>query len=142
MIKEVLSDFRPQEIHICFVIGLHRRNISPICIYFISINPLDIFIADKDIFDQIIPVFFSAAFQQFNQLASSENIDSGRDKAGTCRHRLLFKLLNPVVFVHLQYAKSGRIIIFAFCADDSDVGSLSDMILEYLVIVKLIYTIS
>ena len=108
----------------------------------ISVNPLKIFIANQNIVYKIVAVFLSAFFNQFNELSSANNVNTGRNSIGLCHHRFFVKFFNSAVLIHLHTAKSCGIISVHIGAYHSNVCSLGNVIFQNFVVIQLVHAIS
>ena len=59
LLKEIVPDFRFEEIHVCLIIGIDRGNIAPVVFYLITVYLFQILVSDQDIRYKIISVFLS-----------------------------------------------------------------------------------
>ena len=88
-------------------------------------------------------LFFRTFFQHFNQLASSEYINTGGYCMGMSHHRLFLKFHNSGILIHTQYAESAYIHIFRHIfAYDCNIRFLFYMIIQYLVVIQFINAVS
>ena len=82
LLEEVISHICFQEIHVGTVIIVYRCNISPVILDLISVDSLQILIADQNISYKIITVFLSTLLNHLNQQSASNHIDTAGDSVG------------------------------------------------------------
>ena len=141
--EEIITYFRFQEIHICLIICIHCWNVAPVIFYFITVDFLQILISDKNIGHKIMSVIFCAMFDQIDQLASSDYIDTCRYNLRLCHHRLFLELFNTHRIIHLDRSETACIFVRTkFFAYHCNIRFLCNVIFQYFVIIHLIYSIT
>ena len=143
LFEEIVPDFRFQEIHVCLIISLCSRDIIPVVIDLISVNPLQIFVTDKNIIYKIMPSFLGSTLDQFDQLPSSDDIDTSRYCIIGGNDRFLFKFLDPTVLIHAENTKSFNLALILACSTyNGNICPLCDMILQDFIVIQLLDSIT
>ena len=141
--EEIITYFRFQEIHICFIIRVYGCNIAPVIFDLISIDTFQIFVTNQDVFYKIVAVFQCTPLDQLDQLSSSNYIDTGRNAVGIAYHRFLFEFFDPAVFIHFDNTESCCVFsswkVFTY---HGDICFFLDMIFQHFVVIQLVYTIT
>src|SRR5699024_1112585 len=79
LFEEVVPDILFEEIHVGPVIRIHSGDVAPVSIQLISVDLADIFVTDKDVFYEIMPVFLGTALQNLDEMPSSYDIHADGD---------------------------------------------------------------
>ncbi len=141
--EEIFSDLRSQEIHIRLIIRVYPGNIIPIAAQLISVDLFQILITDQDIRHKIIMLFLCAVLHQINQKPSAHHVDACGNGLRAGHHRLLFKFLDPVRFVHPHGAETGRVVaVLQILHHHRNVRLLRNMVFQYLIVIQLIHRIA
>ena len=132
-----------QEIHISLKIIIHCGYVAPVLFNLIAIYSLLVLITDQDVLHEIEAVLLFTLLNHFNQLASSDYIDTTGDCIGLRHHRFLFKLFNTALLVHLDRTVAFYIgilvhVLTYYC----DVCFLFDMILQHFVVIHFVDTVA
>ena len=91
--EEIISHFRLQEIHIHVEIVIDRSDVAPVGIHLVAVNPLDIFVSDQDVLNDVVASFLLASLKELNQGPSSNDIDPARNNIRLRNNRLFHKIV-------------------------------------------------
>ena len=89
-----------------------------------------------------MPSFLGSTLDQFDQLPSSDDIDTSRDHVGARNHRFFLELLDAAVLIHLQDTEPAGICFLGIRAYHSNIRTFCNMIFQYLIEIQFVYAIS
>ena len=143
LFEEVISHICFQEIHVGTVIIVYRCDISPVILDLISVDSLQILVADQNISYKIVAIFLSTLLDHLNEQSPTYHINTAGDGIGLGLQRLFLKFFNTAFLIHADRTETLYIGTgFHITADYSDICLFLNVIFQHLIIIQLIYTVT